>query len=1593
MDTEETLSRGLNYLGELGSKLRDLRGTATLAHELIQNAEDAIKDIPHPSMQQATITFRIDHDALIVDNGGVFSDCGHQDQQVCPWTDDDRRPCDFHSFRDVGGAAKRRASAARGKSGGLKGAFGFGFTAVYQVTDHPQLITNGRHWILQDHMPENERIRQCKKPDCAYCKEPDLPGTRFVLRWAFEATSEVRKGLNAPIVLRDRPQQLVDELEVALPQTILFLDHLRRLQVFWNRTHRTEVSVTDRSEPVITVSTNNDSVDWVLLADDFADVAASLRLRHPEGEKCPSSEVKIAIPQGGMKDGLFFAYLPTQMETGAPFHINADFFPSNDRKRLLLETDYQGDWNRAAIRAGATALSKGLMSLRSHLGPSGFWNLVGSVRKAAQEDDSLLGEDYWQAISPVLVKEEVVPANDGWHRASTVRFVSRHDQEQFRELLQQLGVRTISQDIESHRSLLREVGVKPIALRDIAEKLCTLGFIGEPQISDLPPWFQQPSNRESLWEFIESLLGDDNDGDVLEECAIVQCNDGRLRAVSKIFTTDNSTSQLFKSICPDLHFAGDKTAAYPRLNQLIEEFGVQDAIEALKTRQEKVNEADKTTPTERAADVLTERAGEILMWVNDRLTGFKDDRSLIPMMKSLSVCPTSDGLQSFDNVVLPGGFNDPIGVTSVANPEVLQSVMPLLRVLELDTLSLVDYVTDRLPSAFEQYEFESDTCHELLTMLSQHQGELFDCELNAEVRATIRELHCIPCADGNLRCVDDGLYFAEDITKSVLGNSVPYVSDSVCTSGMKSLLTWLGVESGPRLDRVVDYLISTAASVNKPDQQVAERVITLLEHIGRRTEELREDEVLSNKLKANKWIPSATRSWDAKDKKWQSKASDWAAPGELYQYWVRHLVEAVGRFANLPSTVQSNNRQLLNLLGMIGQPSAKTVVKQLRASATSASPIDPRIYRFLNSALEDGELTPTDLRGLSALPCLYDAESEQFAKPAECFSEEHPFGQRRVLLGSNDLTVLDELLNALEIQPCPSWADAIAVLSEIAGSDDARLKRRISPDDKRSVTACWKMIESALKDEEISAKAIEEKLEKLANLPVVSRTDNLLTQPADVFFRDREHLAEAFEETLGAALIRIPLGASDALTRVGVRTLSEVTEVRITHDNHTHQDAQRVATRINERSELIVTVVETCRAVRKKSSLPNFEVLRVLEVGTLNVELTFRGFPRPLPPIKHDVVAAIEKSTETLFYRLEDGAPPWDAIACELARWCLGSDDVAQLSAAVSAAIEPDTLRQAQRKLNRLGFPSIEVTEEPPASQVNTPSFEIHGRQLPDQAHSGDEETQAPLQAKQEPAEQSGTPHSGEGAEPLTQEAAAPFAGSSVSNAGSNHGNNKTSSHPKPSTAASKPEPLNSDRFVDWLAAQAGAKERRKQKILSNSSKAERRRSEPRLTNQRVKRVPKAEVLAYLRSYYSMDGRLRCQMLKEGDSDLHEMPFWNSSERMYEGKEELFNREMANQLPFALPEVKELNLFLCPNCAAIYTKFIAATPRQQQRLFEWVRSDTSDTVFSLDCSLSGKQPNRTLHFHPKHLDDIRSVDGVYEAYSLSSESDSDAQDN
>ena len=315
MNAPVFLSRGIDYLGDLGAKLRDLQGYRTLAHELIQNADD--------SVNATSMSFDVRADALVVDNSGVFSDCRQIERAECPWKTEEAKQhrCDFHRFRRVASGDKRSEV-------GTTGAFGIGFIAVYQITDRPELISAGRHWILNEENPEEQRIQVCA--GCPHCRAGTVSGTQFILPWAWDPNSRLRAALKAEAVPPDGPKRMVAELEQSLAVAMLFLKRLHTIEVRRDGrlVHRFQRLDEDDSSILTDGDPKNDRV-WHMVHGDFSEIASRLREKHPGRiEPKRSARVALAIPAGTLDSGLLCACLPTEQNEGLPFHLNADFFTS-----------------------------------------------------------------------------------------------------------------------------------------------------------------------------------------------------------------------------------------------------------------------------------------------------------------------------------------------------------------------------------------------------------------------------------------------------------------------------------------------------------------------------------------------------------------------------------------------------------------------------------------------------------------------------------------------------------------------------------------------------------------------------------------------------------------------------------------------------------------------------------------------------------------------------------------------------------------------------------------------------------------------------------------------------------------------------------------------------------------------------------------------------------------------------------------------------------------------------------------------------------------------------------------------------------------
>lgn len=1260
MSDPEFLSRGIDYLGDLGAKLRDLRGYRTLAHELIQNADDA--------RDATSMGFDVGEDAIIVDNDGVFSDCQQIRDLECPWKEDGTHAhrCDFHRFRKIFAGDKRSEA-------GTTGAFGIGFIAVYQVTDRPELISAGRHWILHEEEAENRRIEVC--PGCPKCTARGFPGTRFILPWARDPVSDLRQKLQAEPVSVEGPHRILEELQQTLPVAMLFLKRLRTIEVkqagdqialFQRMDHADSLIVTDGTP-------EKDQV-WHIVRGDFLDAAKKLQARHPGRiEKKRSSQVTIAVPASNIRTGLLCASLPTEQDVGLPFHINADFFTTNDRKRVILADDYQSEWNREAIQAAASAVGEAVGRLPGLLGAQRFWGLVSTLKEVAdasekEGESTLVG--FWKAVEPQLRTAPAIYTTNGrWTTCVDATLLLQREETSVIPILECLGVNLVHEDLRPYQGLLRgeAVGVPILNIERLCVALTALGLDHRVELSALPPCLKAASGREALWQEISLLLERQqrtpkaraDDERRLREIALAPGRDNALWPCGEIYSADKATVDLFELLSLGVPFASSVGSFAPLLS-LCPSFDAAAAIDVLRGIDSKELEH------EWQRNRLHLRS--LFEWFENRRQQILADGDIRQKLAALSIYPSSGNLRKLDELALSGNFDDPLGLAELVDLAALGGRREFLRDLGMPELDFRTYAVARLPAALNEGATVVDKRRGAIELLASRAGELKD---DQEARRALAATRLVECTDGEFRQAKE-CYFDTRAVRDCLG-------DNTCLAtlprgheaAVRDFYVWLGVSSKPTFP---DLLRAVRVVVDQPYSPAsAMRIQTILAHLGTRVE-AGEDPVELNFLQNAKWLPA------------QGKTDRWYSPTELHAVYSKHLFESQALFLDVSVNVQNSSGDLLKYLGVRLTPAVGLVVKHLIYCATLQIPVNKEVYRFLNDNVGD----PT-LGQLKDQKCLWLGDA--YYAPSQVFWGDHPFGPYRRRLGE-ELRGYGNLLKRLEVRDTPDHQDAQNVLIEIS-SEFGAVNTPLDDDAYVVLMACWQMLERALDGGSLST----DKVETLRSVKCIPNAVRVLNPPEWMFFENRAGLAAKFEEFLAKNVIPRPLGAGNAFAAAGVRQLGSAVEVVLLECADPTEDADMARKILARRNEIGRVLVSQSFGSVAAEALGRLASIRCEATTSLAVCYRLRAFNRELPSKAEPVPALYQCEQETLFFMRTDGRTPWGAVARELAIALFPDEDPGRFAAGFKEVLAPDTAAEAAAILDELGFARLDtVVHEGPST-------------------------------------------------------------------------------------------------------------------------------------------------------------------------------------------------------------------------------------------------------------------------------------------------------
>jgi hypothetical protein len=1249
------LSRGIDYLGDLGAKLRDLQGFATLAHELIQNADDA------PGAGE--MSFDVCEDALIVDNDGVFSDCGQIDADECPWKLDSSKGhrCDFHRFRRVASGDKRDQV-------GTIGAFGIGFISVLQVTDQPELISAGRHWILQEDKPENERILECSGcPDC----EANGPRTRFILPWVRDPDTFLRRALRAPALTTEDPIRLLKELERSLPAAMLFLKKLHTMELSKDGTLVLRLERLLDGDSLIVSDEKKNSRLWHLLRGHFNEAADSLRQKHINRiEPKRSAEITLAIPEDPLDKGVFCAYLPTQQETDLPFHLNADFFPTSDRKRIILEADYQSEWNRAAIEAAATIFQHNLHRLPDLLGHKHLWHVFRGVHRVAEEAKAGHKEEtlglFWQRLKPELRQAQIFyTSRKEWKTAPEVLFASEKEEEEVTPILEGLGISLLHSDLRPFFNLFRsnEVGVRLVDLVPIADALQNAGLDATTQIADLPTYLSTDKARRQLRRELALLLKRPRrpeDQRIAEQrlaqCAVVPGRDKALWPCRAVYRADDETIALFSGIDPQIPFLSKLEEDADALRFLCPEFTPDVAVERL---QRALVVAD---PTERhPVDSVA-----LLGWFEDRREEVLRSGTVRNRLAALPIFPSSEGLKPLSTLSLPGDFTDPIGLAGVVDLPRLKGRRDFLRELGASELTFPSYASDHVPRAFRDGKLTADQKRGVIRLLAERLGEIRD---ENDVFNELADIPIVECSDGTFRLSEE-VYFDNDIIPVVLGANVHLaVLPKDHESAVRGLYRWLGVEGSPRFDAITERIRTLTA--HPPTQELEEAIAIIFRHLGKRFDEKNNTALMP--LRSIAWLPA--RDDDHR----------WYRPNELYADYSESLFKSQANFLDVAHDVQIECRDFIGFLQIGINPTPAQVVAHLVKCSETGVPVNKLVYIFLNDKHDDPALDRLRDKRCLLLP------DNSYVGPSQVFWGEHPFGRFRHRL-SSDLRKYGALFARLGVRETPDHRDALQILREISaeyGPDN----RLLDDETYAILMACWQRLDRAL----LEALVQPSELSALSSAKVVPDARRLLSVPAKMFFEDRSGLAAKFRGFLDNDVIPRPQGAWRAMEKAGVRLLSSAVRSHLVECRNPVAD-DSVMSRIQDRHRQLMRVVEPQNDGSDQLNIGLLDRLQCLSADELKIQYSVKPFNREVTSDPESLPAKFQSDEGILYFVPRSGEVPWTSIARELALAISPDADPGHFAAGIKEVLAAASEQAAGMILDELGFAPLEMAPQEPVA-------------------------------------------------------------------------------------------------------------------------------------------------------------------------------------------------------------------------------------------------------------------------------------------------------
>ncbi len=1209
---EKYVGLKIDIVGEIGTRLRDLKGITTLVNELIQNADDA------PDANE--IEFDFCQDALNVYNNGTFRDE------------------DFERLSTIASGGKRDEE-------GTTGAFGVGFISVYQVTDAPEIIASGRHWTIRPDEAAGQEIVERGVHDTT--------GTRIRLPWAVNAESSLRKRLRAESVNLNKIPSWVEEVKEHLQSAILFLKRIKKINLC--RSGQLQYSITRTVEgSQIIIKDTFQSRTWHTFKGSYKEQELEMRKVYPnEIEAKRNSNVMIAFCKTVDTAGALYSCLPTGRKLALPFHVNADFYPRSDRKDIVLEKDYQGKWNMAALECAAGILADNLLEIRDLLGHVGFWELIREADKLNRESGNGIFGAFWRCIVPALKSEAIVYTEDcNWACAREVRFWDSNNKNS-RQLLCNAGLSLVHRDLRPFHNLLisNVVNVKRLIINDITNLLQEEGLLQPTTLEDMPSWLSP--QLDIFWRLCNELMTKrmaENElkiaKDELAACAIAPGGNDIFYPANSLYRADLETEELFCSFTKQQFLTSWSESSDILFAKLSPEFTVNTAIELL---------AKETY----FVDGKIDKSIKILRWFDKRIKHI--DEPLRSQLLETLMAPSASGeLRPLKELSIPGGFREPLKLAEFIDTVRCGGTIEFLKLLGVQELNAINYIRNHLcPKLEDGIQLSPDQHREIINFLAQN---IVILKVNSEIRGRLGSMPIIECLDNKFRSANK-TYFDSKVIRLILGDTTNIVKLNRPDSIVFDLYKWLGVTNQLRPDDVLDKIQDVVS--HPPTRVSIETIEAIVDYLS--------DILDNNKFVENVW-------WKLKEISWlpaQGVDHKWFKPNQLFATYQKYLFSSQGSFINISQKAQNKaaKAKLFKYLGVKINPTTELVVKHLLYCSGTNELVNNEVYSFLNRNYSDPAIEQ-----LKGTPCLM--LGRQYLKPDQVFWDEHDFGPLRKRLGAN-LRKYQDLFTRLGVKDKPDNTDAIKILLEVSENVGSR---SMDKHNRQINMNAWRLLTKKLNDMD------EGSLDCLRHHRVIPDRQGYLTYANFVYFDEREVLRIDFEKIKNNLIDKIH-GVWKAMAVAGVRSLSEIAHVQMLGLNSKKPDLELKNDLYEKRNQIARCLNYSAEKAEGclEESFEKIQALQVCCVGSILLRWTIK-LGSQIFKEDNRVLAHYCKREHVLYYCIEGNSKPWSSIARAISTSLdVGDDNIGFVASGISDVLKAGSVREAERLLNELGFPVLSI--------------------------------------------------------------------------------------------------------------------------------------------------------------------------------------------------------------------------------------------------------------------------------------------------------------